>query len=197
MPISRALFPPLRDKMHPVSPHTPLTGIQHGSQSTLLSTRNRQSPIALDLHPALGIGTVEGARRRLPAVGGFVTLGLVDVIRDRPELRPGDVVGELLALGRRPLAGTRDPCVLERDHVVDVEVRGGGPGCTVVRRDPRARGCCAGGVDDDGGCVALEDVFPGVAGAFNSVPCREEVSVIGGCVNPGGHCEGGQLGLGR
>lgn len=59
------------------------------------------------MDPALGVGAVERRKRGLPCVGALVALGLVDVVGDGPELRAGEVVGELLSLGGRPGARTR------------------------------------------------------------------------------------------
>lgn len=51
------------------------------------------------------------------------------------------------------------PGVLQGDHVVDVEVRGGGPGGPVVGREPRPRRRRAGAVGDHIGAVPLQDIL--------------------------------------
>jgi hypothetical protein len=56
----------------------------------------------LNPNPALGIRAVERRERRLPLIGGLVTLGLVDVVGDGPQLGEVDVVRKLSPLGRSP-----------------------------------------------------------------------------------------------
>ncbi len=79
-----------------------LAAVQHAAESSLLSGRNLELVVALDLDPALGVGAVEAAQGRLPRIRAAVALGLVDVVGDGPELRTGDVVGKGLALGCLP-----------------------------------------------------------------------------------------------
>jgi hypothetical protein len=59
----------------------------------------------LNTNPALGIRAVERRERRLPDIGGLVTLFLVDVVGDGPQLGEVDVVGKLTPLGRGPGVG--------------------------------------------------------------------------------------------
>lgn len=113
------------------------------------------------MHPGLSISAVEAGKRGLPSVGALVRLGLVDVVGDSPQLGRVDVVGKLLALAGGPGVGTGHPGVLERDHVVDIDVRGGGPDTTVVGRGPGTAGSRASGVGNDVGAVTLEDVLAG------------------------------------
>ena len=50
------------------------------------------------------------------------TLGLVEIVRDGDELRAREVVREGFAPRGGPVARAGDPGLLERNHVVDVEV---------------------------------------------------------------------------
>lgn len=84
-----------------------LACIQHASQGTLLSIRNVELVVALDVDPALGVCAVERLQRRLPFVRALIALGAVGSAGDGPELRAGDVVGESLALGSSPFRSTR------------------------------------------------------------------------------------------
>lgn len=83
-----------------------LTSCQHASQGSLLGARDGQIPVGLDLDPGSRVDAVEAGQRRLPRVGAPVSLGLVHVVRDGPQLRPDDVVGVLLALVRGPFVGS-------------------------------------------------------------------------------------------
>src|SRR5262245_47335246 len=93
--------------------------------------------------------------------------------------------------------GTYDPGILQRDHVVDVDVRGRGPGVTIIRAVPRPLGCRARRVNDDSGPITFQHVFPAIVsgteeilgrvGAMPSItsagdgdPGREEISIITG-----------------
>lgn len=173
-----------------------LTSIQHACKSRLLGRGDSQRPVALDGDVGARVGAVEALQRRLPRVGGLVALGRVDVVGDGPELGPGDVVGELLALGRGPLARARDPGVLEGHHVVDVDVGRGRPLGAVVGARPGAAGRVAVRPDHDAGAVALEHVLARVAGPRDGVPRGEQVAVVGGGVDRRGDGEAGQLRLG-
>lgn len=62
--------------------------------------------------------------------------------------------------------------------MVDVEIRGSGPGSSIVGRGPGSRGGGAGAVGDDVGAVALEDSFARVAGAGDGDPVGEEVAGV-------------------
>ena len=65
---------------------------------------------------------------------------------------------------------TNLPGVAEGDHVVDIDVAGGGPCGAVVRALPGSRCSSAGGVLDDIGAVTCEDDFAGVAGTCGCQP---------------------------
>lgn len=159
-----------------------LTSVEHGGQRRLLGRRHRQLPRRLDLHPAPGVGAVEGRERRLPLVRALVALFLVDVVRDGPQLGRRDVVGELTAFRGSPCRGTGlfyvstllggreremggrctyHPSILQRHHVVNVEVAGGCPDATVEGTGPRPGSGSARRVGLDVGAVALEHEFPG------------------------------------
>jgi hypothetical protein len=170
---------------------------QHAAQARLLRRGDAEPVVALDADPRAGIGAVEASQGRFPRVRAAVALGAVDAGRDGPQLGPVDVVGELLAAAGGPRGGARHPGVLERDHVVDVQVRGRGEGGAVVRGAPAARGGRAGAVDHDAGAVAPEDVLARVARARDGNPGREQVAVVGALVGPGAHRQTGQLAGGR
>jgi len=120
---------------------------------------------------------------------------LVDVVGHGPQLGRRDVVGQLLALVRRPRARPADPRVLERDHVVDVDVGHGRPVPPVVGREPCPRGGGAGRAGDDVDAVALEHVLADVARAALRLPVREELAVVPARVGEGFHRQGGEFGL--
>jgi len=75
-----------------------LASVQHASQSGLLRRCDCQRPLVLNLDPTARISAVKRRERGLPNIRALVALVLVDVVRDGPELRRRDVVGELLAL---------------------------------------------------------------------------------------------------
>lgn len=60
-------------------------------------------------------------------------------------------------------AKTHNPGILQRHHVVDVDIAGGRPCRAVVGAEPRSGGGCAGRADDDIGAVALEDELTGTS----------------------------------
>jgi hypothetical protein len=91
---------------------------------------------------------------------------------------------------------TYDPGILQGHHVVDVQVRGGGPGGAVVGRGPRAGGGLARAVDGDGGGVSLKHVLARVARAGDGDPRREQVAVVVVAARRGAHGERRQLRLG-
>jgi hypothetical protein len=68
--------------MNQVPNHIDLTVVKHRTESGLLGAGNSQLPVALNLDPALGVGAVEAGQRRLPSIRGFVTLCLVDIVRN-------------------------------------------------------------------------------------------------------------------
>ena len=71
--------------------------------------------------------------------------------------------------------------------MVDVEVRGGGPGRAIVGGGPGSGfGGAGGGVLDDGGAVAFKDYFARVAGAGDGDPVGEEGARIAGLGALGG-----------
>jgi hypothetical protein len=208
----------------PNSPNSPtfLASVHHAFQRRLLRRRDTQLPFGLDLHPTLGVGAVERSQRRLPHVRALIALGLVQVVGDGPQLRRRDIVGKLFALGRRPLARAIRPRVLERNHVVDVNIGYGLPGRVVVGRYP-CPGCGGTGrVGDDVGAIALENVFaaragrlgihfikscgqgdmtamllPGVAGAALGTPEGKEVAFVAARVSECFYGEGGEFSLRR
>jgi hypothetical protein len=114
-----------------------LTTIQHTRQCRPLRRLNRQPPRVLDPNPHAGIRAVVAGQRRLPQVGGFIPLCLVDVVGYGDELRVCEVVCKTLAGGRGlyrwvsiaggmrgrggyPVVGTGLPGIGEWDDVVDV-----------------------------------------------------------------------------
>lgn len=64
--------------------------------------------------------------------------------------------------------------------MVDIEVRGQGPGRAVVHREPGAGGGVAVGTNGQASAVAGQHGFTGVAGARDSDPVREEIAAAGG-----------------
>lgn len=87
--------------------HNFSAGIQHARQCRLLSRRDGQGVRVFDLNPAPSVDAVERRQGRLPLVRTPVSLGLVDVVGDGPQLRRIDIVGEGLPLGRRPSVRAR------------------------------------------------------------------------------------------
>jgi hypothetical protein len=106
---------------------------------------------------------------------------------------------------------SHNPGVLQRDHVVNVDIRGGGPGSAIVGGSPGSRCGAAGIVGHDVGTVPLEDilasddmlvwdtamlvkrmkeVIPGVAGAASRLPVRELLTAVGAVVIRGLDSEG-------
>ncbi|EGJ77759.1 putative secreted protein [Streptomyces sp. Tu6071] len=132
----------------------------------------------LHLDPHARVHAVVRGERGHPRRGVLVTLRLVDVVRDGDELGAGQVVGEGLALRGRPGARARAPRLGERDDVVDVHVRGGGPGGAVVRGLPGARGRGAAGVLRDVRAVTFQHDLAGVATAGLRDPVRELVAAV-------------------
>jgi hypothetical protein len=104
----------------------------------------------------------------------------------------------LAVLGKERGRGeTHYPGVLERDHVVNVQVGRSGPGGAVVGRRPRARGGFARRVHRDGGGVPLQDVLACVARARDGDPRREQITVVVIAAGRGRNRQGRELGLGR
>lgn len=101
--------------------------------------------------------------------------------------------GEKGGRGRK----TYDPGVLQGHHVVNVQVRGGGPGGAVVGGHPLAGRGLAGAVDGDGGGVALEHVLARVAGPRDGDPRREQVTLVVVAARRRLDRQPGQLRLGR
>lgn len=62
--------------------------------------------------------------------------------------------------------------------MVDINICGSGPGCTVVRAGPASAGACARGVGHDVGTITLEDLFTRVAGSGLGDPVREQVARV-------------------
>lgn len=50
------------------------------------------------------------------------TLGLVQVVGHRYKLWAGEIVGKRLTLSVGPAAGTRDPCLFQRNDMILIEV---------------------------------------------------------------------------
>jgi hypothetical protein len=88
-----------------VFPPAQLAPAQHALQRRLLGGADAELVGALDLDPGACVGAVEARQRRLPRVRALVTLALVDIVGDRPQLGTRDVVGKGLALRRRPRLG--------------------------------------------------------------------------------------------
>jgi hypothetical protein len=82
---------------------------------------------------------------------------------------------------------TYNPSILQRNHVIDVQIRGEGPLAAVVRRRPRPARRVAVAADDDVGAVPLQHVLARVAGPRDGVPGREQVAVVGAVVGVGGY----------
>jgi hypothetical protein len=154
-----------------------LASIQHTGQSRLLRRLNRQSIHTLNLNPHLRICAPITLQRRFPRIRALIPLALIHIIRHSNQLRVCQIVCELLPLGTCPGAGAGFPGVGERDHVVDVDVGGGGPRGAIEGRVPGSRGSGAVGAGYDVGAITLENGFAGVAGARDCDPVVEEVAV--------------------
>src|SRR3954471_19812337 len=163
---------PSRWKSHPLPPPPWISAnvvmpassaaAQHVRQGGLLALRDSQSVVVLHDDPVGRVGAPERDERRLPLVRRLVALLLVEVVGDGEQLRPGQVVGELLALLGRPRLGAAGPGLPERDHVVDVEVGRLGPGLVVVDALPRPGRRLAVLVGLHVGTGALQHDFAGV-----------------------------------
>ena len=98
--------------------------------------------------------------------------------------------------------------------MIDVNVRGGRPGGTVVRREPASGRGGAGAVGHHVAAVTLEDILadtvsvylsrqnegkiiPSIAGPANGAPGREQIAVILAIIIGGLDGEAGELGLCR
>lgn len=102
-------------------------GAQHLVQLVLLRLRDVEGVHVFHVGPGACVGAPVGAQRRRPLVGGLVALLPVRAGGYGDQLRVGEVVGELAALGGGPLIGSGAPSVGEGDNVVDVDL-GGRPG---------------------------------------------------------------------
>jgi hypothetical protein len=92
--------------------------------------------------------------------------------------------------------GTHNPSILQRDHVIDIQIRRSRPHSPIVRRRPTAGRRSAGRVDRDGGSIPLQHVLACVAGAGDDDPGREKITVVRAVVNGRSHRETGQKSLG-
>lgn len=135
-------------------------------------------------------------QRWFPVLRSLVALGLVHIIRNRQQLRVGEIIREPLPLGRGPRCCARLPRVAQGHHVVDVDVAGRSPGGAIVRAEPRAAGGGTGTVGHDTSAIALEDCLAGVAGPGDGDPVGEEVAGVAILGALRGDGEAGERGLG-
>lgn len=136
-------------------------------------------------------------QRWLPVLRTLVTLGLVNIISNRQQLRVNEIVGESLSLRSGPRRSARLPGVAQGYQVVDVDVAGSSPCSAIVRAEPCAAGGGTGTVSHDTGAITLEDRFAGVASAGDGDPVGEEIAGIAVLRALCGDGEGGKRRLGR
>lgn len=137
-------------------------------------------------------------QRWLPVLRALVTLGLVNIIRNREQLRVDKIVGEPLSLRSGPRCSARLPGVAQGHHVVDVDITGSSPCGAIVRAEPRAAGGGTSTVGHDTSAITLEDRLARVAGPRDGDPVGEEVAGVAVLRALRGDGEGGKrrLGLG-
>ena len=90
---------------------------------------------------------------------------------------------------------TYEPSILQGDHVVNIDVRRGGPSSTIVGTLPTTRGRVTIRSNGDASAITLEDGFPRAAAA-RLYPVRKQVPVICSIVYLRRYAQRGQLGFG-
>lgn len=97
----------------------------------------------------------ELTQTRLPLLWSTVSLTLIDIIGNSQQLWVDKVISKSLTLSRGPCRGTCFPGVTQRNKMININIGGGGPGCTIVWRYPGSRCGSTGRINDDIFTVAL------------------------------------------
>ena len=92
--------------------------VERVRESGLLGGVDGQAVVVLDLNPCDDVVALEGVERGEPGSRVLVALGLVEVIGDGDQFGSSEVVGELFAASRSPIASSTDPGFLQRDDMI-------------------------------------------------------------------------------
>ncbi len=161
----------------------------------------------------LAAGIARLTQRWLPSFGPLIAFGLVYIIGHRDQLGVAEIVGKTLAAGccpwrsaglyniRQPVfsmgSGYADlPCVGQWNKMVDINVTGERPCCTVVGAEPAATRSGAGWALYHPRTIALQHHLSSITCPWLNDPVGEKVPAVAGLRALRSHDEGSKLAQG-